>query len=76
MPIVVERESDGSYVVSDTEFLVYGNGETLAEAMGDYRVSLVELYNLVEADAGTGDPISQAQLDQLHTYLEAAGLLP
>jgi hypothetical protein len=55
LPINLEKEDDGSYVVSDDIFLVYGSGDSRKEAINDYVSSLIEFYEMVEEDASTND---------------------
>ncbi len=45
-PIVldVRREEDGSYLVSEDQFNLYGTGPTLAGAIQDYQDMLIEHY--------------------------------
>lgn len=65
--VLVEQDRDGSYVVSDDIFLVYGSGETAVEARGDYITSLVEYYAIL---AASDDPLDQAQFRLLREYLQ------
>lgn len=69
LPLGVELEDDGSYVVGDDIFLVYGNGATQAEAIDDYVISLEELYRLTENGART-DTFDQKQLAALQSYIQ------
>jgi len=51
-PITVERDDDDGYIVADEVTLVYGWGETLAEAMADYDASLAEWRAITEDRGG------------------------
>ena len=44
---VEQEEADGTFIISDDVFLVFGEGETLEAALRDYLVSLVEDYQLI-----------------------------
>ena len=48
MQLVLERDSDGWYVISDDLFFVYGLGPDLGAAFADYGQSLIEFYCLTE----------------------------
>lgn len=65
----VEREDDGSYVVSDDEFAVHGDGETRATALRDYASSLVEYYELL-AERASDDEATAALFRRLQDYLK------
>lgn len=49
--ITLEQDEDGLYLASDDQFAVYGDGETLAEALKDYIVSLIEYFEILAAHA-------------------------
>jgi len=66
LPITLERDTDGAYIVSDTLFCVYGWGRTLAEAHQDYVTSLIEYYQIMQ---GHEDKPTQAMFHRLQTYL-------
>ena len=51
-PLTIERDDDGSYVVSDDVTLVYGRGDTLAEALAEYDASLAEWRAITTANDG------------------------
>lgn len=67
--VLVEQDDDGSYVVSDDLFLMYGNGETREAALDDYVTSLIEYYDILDTDAASGDPMSAAQFRHLREYV-------
>ncbi len=69
LPIPVMSDDDGSYVVSDDLFAVYGVGGTSPAARRDYLVALTEFYQLVLADAERCEPHSQRLFRHLRTYL-------
>ena len=64
----VLTDSDGTIFASDDVFLNYGVGDTVAAALADYAVSLVEFYHLVSASATT-NPMDKPLLDRLCAYL-------
>jgi hypothetical protein len=62
-------DEDGSFIISDEVFPVYGTGESAAEAMADYVTSLVELYEIVERDVSEGVPHTGDEFARLTHYL-------
>ncbi len=64
-----EVDTDGSFIVSDETFLVYGVGDTILAAFRDYVTSLTELYQLVDSEAQGQVPHTQDELDRLRAYL-------
>ena len=55
LAIQIEKEEDGSYIVCDEIFFVFGVGGTDIDAMLDYETSLTEYYELV-ADGIRSNP--------------------
>lgn len=49
LTLLVEQDEGGMFLASDAVTTVYGYGDTDAEAVTDYMVSLVEYYELLEA---------------------------
>ena len=47
MTLSLERDTDGSYVVSDDIFYMFGQGITAVDCVRDYLSSLIEYYNLL-----------------------------
>lgn len=47
--VTIERDDDGSYVVSDQLFGIYGSGQSERDALRDYSTSLAEYSSLVHA---------------------------
>jgi hypothetical protein len=68
LPVAIEIDSEGWFVLSDDVFLVYGEGATLESAWEDYRSSLVEYCDMVQRDAPSSAP-TQAQYEQLKTTI-------
>jgi hypothetical protein len=66
--VAVEQDKEGSLVLSDDEFLVYGVGDTLIEAKQDYFSSLIEYYELL---ARHNDAPTQALFRRLRLFLRA-----
>ena len=64
LPVALEIDSDGWFVLGDDIFLVYGEGATLEAAWEDYRSSLMEYCDIVQRDAPTSAQV-QAQYEQL-----------
>lgn len=69
--VTLEQDEDGSYLISDEEFAVYGDGDTPFEALQDYIISLIDYYELLAVRA-KGDPAAEAQFNHLQTYLQPA----
>jgi hypothetical protein len=65
----IERDEDGSYVVSDDIFLVYGDGENEHDALNDYVTSLIDYYYLLEKNVDN-NPFDRKQFAYLQTYMQ------
>lgn len=48
LPINIKQEPNGGFFVEDDVFSMYGIGDTIAEALNDYIVSLTEYFLIVE----------------------------
>jgi hypothetical protein len=70
LQVMVDIDEDGYYTASDNLFLVYGDGNTLAEALQDYRASLVDYYQLLDARS-EDDPPTQALFRRVRRYLRS-----
>lgn len=66
--IRIERDSDGSFIVSDDIFAMHGDGLTLRHAVRDYAASLVEYYHLLSARVAS-DVHTMALFRRLQRYL-------
>jgi len=66
--VKIEQEEDGSYLVSEDLFAVYGVGDTSYDALQDYITSLIEYYNLLSARAEKNVP-TQTLFRCLQQYL-------
>ncbi|MBI4321050.1 MAG: hypothetical protein HY675_21380 [Chloroflexi bacterium] len=67
LPVRLEQEQDGTFIASDDVFAVYGTADTLADAVEDYVISLIEYYELLNTP-----PMSQETrllLQRLRRYL-------
>ncbi len=69
--VVVERDEDGSYLVSDEQFMMYGVGDSEESAVRDYFVSLIDLYGFMRERASES-PEDSRQFHQLQSYLRPA----
>lgn len=69
LPVSFIPDEDGTFIVSDEVFPVYGTGESITEAMADYLTSLVELYEIVEQDVVEQVPHTEDELGRLAFYL-------
>jgi hypothetical protein len=54
--IRIERDEDGSYLASDDQFAVYGEGDNAAHAVEDYVSSLIDYYQLLAARTECDQP--------------------
>ena len=68
IPIEIEQEDDGSYLISDTVFNEYGEGDTLEAARQDYLLSLAGYYQILKGYATPENVPSQMQFAQLRAY--------
>ena len=69
LTIRIEREEDGTFVVSDDEFAVHGDGETRDQAIGDYLDSLIEYYELLQSSSREDEPTATL-FGRLRNYLQ------
>jgi hypothetical protein len=56
LKVRLELEDDGSCIVSDDLFAVYGQGPTSETAIADYVTSLIEYFDLMEISAKDHEP--------------------
>jgi len=70
-PLLIEREidDDGSFIISDLVFGIYGHGDTHESAHNDFVLSLIEYYDLIK-DRATSDPFTKALFDRLRLFLQ------
>jgi len=68
LSVLVERDSDGWWVLSDEVFMVYGTGQTPREAYADYVQSLIEYRGLV-AEGAANSAHDRLELERLDHYL-------
>jgi len=66
LPLRIERDEDGGYLAADEIFDVYGTGQSWDAAIRDYRVALVEFFEII---GEAHDEPSQRLLAHLRTYL-------
>ncbi len=66
--VKIEQEEDGSYLVSEGLFAVYGVGDTSYDALQDYMTSLIEYYTLLSVRAEKDIP-TRTLFCQLQQYL-------
>lgn len=70
LQITIDQQDDGSFIVADDIFLVYGEGDDNESALADYTESLWEFYELVSASAKT-DLFDKRLLTKLNQYIVA-----
>lgn len=70
LPVWLERDESGHYLVSDDVFLQWGEGLTIEEAIADYRATMAEYYDLV-ADGAADSVSDQSELSVLRRYIRA-----
>lgn len=68
MRLKVERD-EGAFIVSDDLTGVYGEGETQAEAMAEYRAALSGLRSVLAAHEGELTPELQHRLSVLQSIV-------
>lgn len=66
LQISVDCDTDGSFIASDSIFDVYGQGASIDAAVRDYKVALVEFFEITSEAA---DQQSRQLLDHLKVYL-------
>jgi hypothetical protein len=49
LPVLIQQDEDGEYLVTDEVFHVYGEGATSDAAQQDYIQSLVEYHALISS---------------------------
>ena len=59
----IERDEDGSFIMSEEVFNIYGHGSTPEEAKEDFIIALVEYYEILKKYA-SDDEASKATLDK------------
>jgi hypothetical protein len=55
VPLVLERDEDDSYILSEDVFHIYGQGSSIDEAREDFIVALVEYYEILKKYADEDD---------------------
>ncbi len=73
LPINIETDDDGTIVVSDDIFLVYGYGKDALEALNDYVASLIEFYWILQDGADT-NPFDNKQYSYLQKFIQPKSL--
>jgi hypothetical protein len=71
--LLIERDEDGTYIASEDIFRMYGTGRTPDEAVADYAVSLVDLYEFLEARLES-NPLNRPRFGLLTRYLQPLSL--
>jgi hypothetical protein len=69
--LTAERDDDGSYLISDDLFGVYGDGPSISESLTDYMVSLGDYYTILSVRAMDDSHLIREQFDRLQRYLRA-----
>jgi predicted RNase H-like HicB family nuclease len=67
--LTAERDEDGSYLISDDFFGVYGDGSSISEALTDYMISLGDYYEILSVKATEDDNLVKEQFYRLQRYL-------
>ena len=68
LTLLYERDVDGTHLVSDNLFAVYGIGDTFGEAFQDYIASLIDYYQVIAGSIA--DDTSKQQFARLRQYLQ------
>lgn len=69
LPVSIDVEADGTFIVADEVFAVYGEGISEHDALKDYVVSLVDFFDLVMSEAEQ-NPAADSLAQRLRTYLQ------
>ncbi len=69
--LLVEREDDGWYVVSDDMVGVYGDAESLRQAVDQYASGLIDQYQFFLRES-RNNPLAIPQLERMRKYLQPA----
>jgi predicted RNase H-like HicB family nuclease len=69
LDINIELDTDGSYVASDDVFGVHGDGKSPSLAVDDYKLSLIEYYELLSQRCAESTPTASL-FQRLQAYLE------
>jgi hypothetical protein len=67
LPVSVQLDEDGQYLLTDDLFSIFGEGGSISEAQQDLITSLIEYYELV---AQYEDEPSQKLLVMMRKYLQ------
>lgn len=67
--LLVEREDDGWYVVSDDIFGVYGDAESLRQAVDQYASGLIDEYEFFRRES-PHNPLAMPDLGRMRKYLQ------
>ena len=67
--LLVGREDDGWYVVSDDIFGVYGDAESLRQALHQYVSGLIDNYEFCLRESRRNS-LAIPQLDRMRKYLQ------
>lgn len=70
LPVTIDY-SDDLFIVCDEVFGVYGDGDSEAEALEDYLLSLSDYYQLVKNSASRRKE-DEKELKRLHDYITIA----
>ena len=66
----IDQEIDGTFVISDDIFLVYGEGDSRASAISDYVVSLKEFYYILK-EGSKNNLFDKKQFEILNKYIKS-----
>jgi len=67
--LLVECEDDGWYVVSDDIFGVYGDAESLRQAVDQYASELIDNYEFFLRES-RHNPLAISQMERMRKYLQ------
>lgn len=68
LQVTIEQDEDESYIVSDEIFLVYGDGNTIEDAIIDYVSSIIEFFEILEDSQE--DPFDQRQFLNIQKFIK------
>lgn len=69
LPLNIERDNDGTFVISDDIFLVYGYGKDRLKAMKDYVNSFIDYFEAVKRNSDKNQ-FDKLLFSSLQTYMQ------
>lgn len=67
--VELDQDEDGSYIMSNTQFGIYGCGDTVFEAQQDFIITLIDYYQLL-AERAEREPLTRIEFLRLQLYID------